>query len=112
MRCPLIKQSEEDEQMVEDEIQDMLKKGIISKVPNSKWIFPFFVARSRTARRKAKARTAGDFRRLNKFLEFHDYPLPVPEELIDEIAGDSVYLSSLDINKAYHQIKGNDKEGV
>jgi uncharacterized protein YqgQ len=53
VRCPLIKQSEEDEQMVEDEIQDMLKKGIVSKVPNSKWIF--FVARSRTARRKAKA---------------------------------------------------------
>ncbi len=46
VRCPPIKQSEEDEQMIEDEVQDMLKKGIISKVENSRWIFPFFVVRS------------------------------------------------------------------
>jgi hypothetical protein len=54
----------------------------------SKWlkikfrICCFFLPRSRTATRKA------NFRELNKFLKFHNYPLPVPEELIDEIAGD------------------------
>ncbi len=66
LSCPLIKQSEK-----------------ISKWLRIKFrICCFFVARSRTATRKA------NFRELNKFLKFHDYPLPVPEELIDEISGD------------------------
>jgi len=70
------------------------------------------LSRSRNSRRKRKARTAGDFRRLNKFLKFNDYPLPIPEELVDEVSGDTVYMSSLDINKAYHQIKVEDEHGV
>ena len=37
----------EDEQMIEDEIAEMAAKGILRKVTNPQWTFPFFVAKGK-----------------------------------------------------------------
>jgi hypothetical protein len=35
----------EEEQMIEDEIAEMASKGILKKVKNPQWAFPFFVSK-------------------------------------------------------------------
>jgi hypothetical protein len=97
VRCPLIKQSEEDEEMLESEVKEMLTKGIVSKVEQSRWVFPYFIAKSRNTRRKMRKRAAGDFRKLNQYLKFEEHPFPIAEELIDEIDKGVQFMSSLDI---------------
>ena len=81
--CSLIKQSEEDEEMIESEIKTNVGERCDFLGEKLHGFIHFFVSRSRNSRRKRKARTAGEFKRLNKFLKFNDYPLPV-----DEVSGD------------------------
>jgi len=79
MRVPSHHMSAEDEQILEEEVKEMLDKGIVERVKSSKWVFPFFIARgkSRSLRRKAKKSSAVDFRRLNPWLKVIEYPFPV-----------------------------------
>jgi len=80
----------------------MLDKGIVERVKSSKWVFPFFIARSKTrsSRRKAKNRSAVDFRRLNPWLKVIEYLFPVGEELMDTIPYGTRCVTHLDIAEA------------
>jgi hypothetical protein len=48
VKVPPHHMSAEDEQVLEDEVKEMLDKGIMEKVKNSKWVFPFFIARGKS----------------------------------------------------------------
>jgi hypothetical protein len=37
----------EEEQLIEDDIAEMAAQGILKKVKNPEWAFPFFVAKGR-----------------------------------------------------------------
>jgi hypothetical protein len=87
--------SPEDEQMIEEEIGKMAAKGLLERIRNPKWVFPFFVAKDK-GRRKGKKRTAVDFRRLNPWLRVVNYPMPTMDDLIDSIPKGSLYISTID----------------
>ena len=76
VKVPPHHMSTEDEQVLEDEVKQMLDKGIVEKVKNSKWVFPFFIARgkSRSSRRKAKKRSAVDFSKTESLAQVHRLP--------------------------------------
>ena len=89
----------DDDQMLAKEIPDMASKGILRKVRDPKWAFPFFVAKGK-GRKSEKKGTAVDFRRLNPMLKVVNYAMPTIEELIDSVAHDSSLFSVMDIAKA------------
>jgi hypothetical protein len=45
-----------------------------------------------------------DFRQLNAITVKNRYPLPVIDELLDELSG-SIWFTSLDLRASYHQIR-------
>jgi hypothetical protein len=62
----------------------MASKGILKKVKNPQWAFPFFVSKG-GGWRKHKKRTAVDLRRLNPVLQLVDYLTPSFEYIINSI---------------------------
>jgi hypothetical protein len=102
VKVPPHHMSPEDEQMIEEEIREMAAKGLLERIRDPKWVFPFFVAR-RKGRRKGKKRTAVDFRRLNPCLRVVKYPMTTMDDLIDSISKGSLYISTIDGGKAYLQ---------
>ena len=62
----------EEEECLEQEIQDMLSKGIVKKIDKSRWCSPFFLT-------KATA-SAVDFRRLNPMLKY----VPLTQTIVGE----------------------------
>jgi len=64
VKVPPHHMSPKDEQMIEEKIGEMAAKGLLERIRDPKWVFPFFVAKGK-GRRKGKKRTAVDFRRLN-----------------------------------------------
>jgi hypothetical protein len=107
VKCPIIPQTEAEEEALEKEIQMMLSKGIISRVKDSKWCFPFFMTKPTTRR---KARSAIDFRPLNPLVKFVPVELPTADDIIDEIPEGTKYFSKIDLSKAYHQVRIVDTE--
>lgn len=45
-----------------------------------------------------------DYRHLNAIIVKNRYPLPIIDELLDELAG-ACWLTSLDLRASYHQIR-------
>jgi len=53
VKVPPYHMSPEDEQMIEEEIGEMGAKGLLERIRDPKWVFPFFVAKGK-GRRKGK----------------------------------------------------------
>ena len=94
--------SAEDEEMIQCEIAEMASKGFLKRVKDSKWYFSFLAVKEK-GRRRGKKRTAVDFRRLNPMVRVIEHPIPICEEIIDQIPSGSWYFASLDEAKAYPQ---------
>ena len=105
VKVPPHHMSPEDEQV----IGDMAAKGLLERIRDPKWVFPFFVAKGK-GRRKGKKRTAVAFRRLNPWLRVVNYPMPTMDDLIDSIPKGSLYISTIDGANAYLQQGVEDPE--
>lgn len=87
------------EKLVDDRIEELLRKGIIEKVKSAKWISPLVIVPKQN-----DIRVCVDMRRANQAVERENHPLPTMEDLLPEL-GTAKYFSKLDVKQAYHQVE-------
>ncbi len=83
---------------IEEEVQEMLKLGVIepSRSPCSSPIVM-------VPKPDGTLRFCNDFRRVNEVSEFDSYPMPQVDELIDRL-GRARFILTLDLTKGYWQV--------
>ena len=83
---------------VEHQINEMLEQGIITQ-SSSPWMAPaVFVPK-----KSGDLRICIDYRELNKQTTKDAYPLPLPDEVQDRLAGSTIF-STLDLQSGYWQV--------
>jgi len=83
---------------VEEQIQAMLQDGIIEE-SSSPWMSPVVFVRKKIG----DVRICVDYRALNKQTVKDSYPLPLPDEVQDRLAGCTVF-STFDLHSGYWQL--------
>lgn len=89
---------------VEEQIQQMLNKGVIQE-SSSPWMAPAVFVRKKSG----EIRLCVDYRELNKKTQKDAYPLPLPDEVQDKLAGATVF-TTLDLQSGYWQIPVNPED--
>ena len=90
---------------VSQQIQTMLELGIIVR-SKSPWMAPaVFVPK-----KSGQLRICVDYRELNKRATKDSYPLPLPDEVQDRLAGSTIF-STLDLHSGYWQLPVNITDG-
>lgn len=91
--------SPRDNTIIRDEIDKMLKAGII-KPATSSWSFPVVIA----TKKDGKPRFCVDYRMLNQRIKPSRWPIPHIEEIFDELKGSRLF-TTLDLFQGYWQVK-------
>jgi hypothetical protein len=84
---------------VRQQVQDLLAKGLIEP-SQSPYGAPILIVR----KKDGSLRMCIDYRALNRITVRNSYPLPLISDLLDRLAGATVF-SSLDLQSGYHQIR-------
>jgi RNase H-like domain found in reverse transcriptase/Reverse transcriptase (RNA-dependent DNA polymerase)/Integrase zinc binding domain len=92
------------EEVIKKQIGEMLETGVIqpstSPFCSPLWVVP----KPPDAEGNPRYRVVVDYRELNKRTKTEKYPLPRLEEMLDRMAGATVF-STLDLKAGYHQIR-------
>ena len=86
---------------VKEQIRAMLQQGVIEE-SNSPWMAPAVFTRKESG----EIRLCVDYRELNKKTKKDAYPLPLPDEVQDNLAGSTVF-TTLDLQCGYWQVPVN-----
>ena len=86
------------QEQVSDEVQQMLKLGVIEPAAS-----PFSSPITLVRKKDGKIRFCVDFRRLNKRVKFDGEPLPDVDTIFSQL-GKAKYFSKIDLSKGYWQI--------
>nr|XP_055067975.1 uncharacterized protein K02A2.6-like [Misgurnus anguillicaudatus] len=84
---------------VSNELDRLLKEGIIEKIDASPWVSPIVV----TLKKTGGIRLCVDLREPNKAIVTDSYPLPHMDELLSSLTGATLF-STVDLQSAYHQV--------
>lgn len=88
------------EKLVDGQIDEMLRQGIIEKVTGvAKWISQMVIA----PKDDNDVRICVDMRRANTAIERENHPLPTMDDFLPQLNGAKVF-SKLDVKQAYHQV--------
>lgn len=91
-------------QEVHQQIENMLKNGIIEKA-KSPWSAPLLIVPKKVDQNGNKrSRLVIDYRLLNQKIEDDKFPLPCITEILDSLSG-AIYFSHLDLSQGYYQIE-------
>ena len=89
---------------VRNQIKSLLNQGVIRRSCSS-FASPIHLV----SKKNGSWRMVGDYRLLNELTEPDRYPLPRINDILNNLH-DAKYFSTLDIDKAYHQIPMNDDD--
>ena len=97
--------SKTENEFISKQVQEMLDCGVIVR-SYSPWVCNVVLA----PKPGGQLRFACDYRALNKVTQFYNYPLPRISDIIDSLAGSSVF-SKLDLLSGYWQVKMCESDG-
>lgn len=95
---------ESQKEEIQKQLDDLESRGIIEK-SNSPWNSPLLlVPKKDNEKGEKRFRLVIDYRRLNGVTQPLSYPIPLVDEIIDQMQGAQIF-TTLDLQGAFHQIR-------
>ena len=104
IKQPLRRAPYKQQELIEDEVQKMLKAGVIES-SDGPWSSPVVLVR----KKDGSTRFCVDYRRLNDVTCTDAYPLPRIDESFDTLSG-AQYFSTLDLASGYWQVEMEEED--